>query len=375
MEFEAAIREAFKQQKHRKCVELIDAASSDVRSSSKYKILKATCLNNIDGQSKRAHQVLDEVISVEPDNAFAHYGKGLVFINEAKLEEAVHSFDQAIGLDSSQRMDKAREMKARVLNMMSPKKGSKKLKAAAVKKPAVVKSPQKSKKGSHDCAECGKSFFQAHNLRLHVITHTGERPYACDVCPKTYAHSWDLSKHKISHNNVASFRCTICLKMFKTEKNLEIHTARHSADVDLKFKCKKCDKGFATERSLSYHARTHSMKRELKVVQPDNESKSEEPSREQDTVSEDADLLEEVEIKDEFGEFEIEAKTEPDDNSSDDGILSSQSLTFGELEPMTEDDSDWSFCVSLLNEMSKMDEGQKKDFRAKTQQTIKDILN
>lgn len=374
MEFETAIRDAFKQQKHKKCVELIDAASNDIRSSSKYKILKATCLNNMDGQSKRAHQVLDEVISVEPENAFAHYGKGLVFINEARLEEAVKCFDQAIGLDSSQKMDKAREMKARVLNMMSPMKGHRKLGAAVVKKPATDKPSQKPQKGTHDCPECGKTFLQVFNLNRHMITHNGERPYTCDACPKSFAHSSDLNKHKVAHKNVASFGCTICLKKFKSEKNLEMHAARHPKNLKLEFQCMKCNKGFASERSLSYHSRTHFMKRELKAAQLDTESKTEEPSRKLNT-SEESNLLEEVEVKDEFGEFEIEANNEPEDISTDDGILSSQSLTFGELEPMTEDDSDWSFCLSLLNEMKKMDDDQKKNFRAKTQQTIKEILN
>lgn len=266
-------------------------------------------------------------------------------------------------LDPSEKMDKAREMKVRVLNMMSPERGHKK--TANSKKSAGAKS----QKPPHQCIECGKSFEQDYNLSRHMISHKGLPQFTCDVCPKSFYHKSDLSKHQVVHKNVGSFPCTVCLKVFKSEKNLESHAARHPTNIN--FKCNKCGKGFGTERSLSYHSRTHSFKKLMKAAQQEKESKSGETLQERGT----GDLLEEVEIKDEFGEYEMEAGDEHKDVSSDDGILSSKSLTFGELEPITDDNSDWSFCVSLLNDMSKMNDDQKKDFRAKTQQTIKDILN
>lgn len=384
MDSEAAIREAYKQQKHKKCVELIDSASEDIKQSSKYKILKASCLNNIAGKAQHAHQVLDEVIICEPDNAFARYGKGLVFINEAKLEQAVKCFDEAIQLDPSEKMEKARQMKARVLNMMSPKKAQKKVATApkaAVQKHTIIKTVQESKKQTYACGKCDKSFEQSSALSRHMLDHSTElwhmlnspieeRRFPCGVCQKSFIQKSDLTRHVAIHSTVANFPCTLCGKHFKTKKNLQCHASRHT--VELNFHCEQCGKGFATDRSLSYHVRTHKINRAAKkTVELDSNSE-----KESSPTQETSDLFEEVEVKDEFEDYEMEVKTEPEEtDSSDDGILSSQSLTFGELEPMTEDDSDWSFCVSLLNDLSKMDDEQKLKLRTKTLQTIKEILN
>lgn len=47
----------------------------------------------------------------------------------------------------------------------------------------------------HSCPYCGKGFSQSFNLRLHVNTHTGERPYKCDLCPKTFTQRSNLNVH------------------------------------------------------------------------------------------------------------------------------------------------------------------------------------
>lgn len=47
----------------------------------------------------------------------------------------------------------------------------------------------------HHCPYCGKAFTQSFNLKLHVNTHTGERPYKCDICPKTFTQRSNLNVH------------------------------------------------------------------------------------------------------------------------------------------------------------------------------------
>lgn len=181
MDVEVQIRDTYKQQKHSKCVILIDNAPAEIRDSSRYKILKASCLNHLTGKSKEAHKCLDEVISVEPENAFAYYGKGLAFINEGSLQEAVVYFDTAIDLDPSDKMNKARLMRARAQRMMEPITAIKMEIKTEIKteNDKVVETKVKKKrryvidKGPVSCPICNKVFQKAFSLTRHNLLHTG----------------------------------------------------------------------------------------------------------------------------------------------------------------------------------------------------------
>lgn len=84
-------------------------------------------------------------------------------------------------------------------------------------------------------------------------------------------------------------------------------------------------------------------------------------------------LNSEIEIKDEFADYETSVKTEPDDTSYSEIVFSSQSV--GELKPVTKDDLNFNFCMSLFNEMSAMNEEQRRGFRTRTRQILKEIFD
>lgn len=162
---EAAIREFYRQQKHEECLRLIEAAPESVKNSSQYKILQASCLNNLSGKSLEAHSILDDVIKREPLNALAYYGKGLVFINEGNLELSIEYFEKAIQADPSEKMNKARQMKSRAERMLKSvkleKQKARKVDGESVspKAKAVAKKKSSDKESdSFDCPVCFKPF-------------------------------------------------------------------------------------------------------------------------------------------------------------------------------------------------------------------------
>ncbi|XP_008156585.2 zinc finger protein 296 [Eptesicus fuscus] len=55
---------------------------------------------------------------------------------------------------------------------------------------------------SPTCPVCMKTLSSFSNLKVHMRSHTGERPYACDQCPYACAQSSKLNRHKKTHQQL-----------------------------------------------------------------------------------------------------------------------------------------------------------------------------
>lgn len=75
------------------------------------------------------------------------------------------------------------------------------------------------------CEICGRSFFTKTELKYHIKSHTGERPYRCDVCGETYLSSSTLRYHMQKHSNVM-FVCPKCKAKFENYVGWSTHMKR-----------------------------------------------------------------------------------------------------------------------------------------------------
>ncbi|XP_031158532.2 zinc finger protein 502-like [Sander lucioperca] len=107
----------------------------------------------------------------------------------------------------------------------------------------------------HVCKQCDKSFYMAHTLRQHLLTHTREKRHSCEVCRKQFGRPGTLKQHLLVHTAERPFKCEECGKTCARKGDLKTHMLSHSEERP--FSCSRCDVSFKQLAKLRQHEHLH----------------------------------------------------------------------------------------------------------------------
>lgn len=108
------------------------------------------------------------------------------------------------------------------------------------------------------CSACGKHCTTAKMLKIHMLTHTGEKNYHCDQCGRAFSRSSYLKLHLRTHTGERPHLCSICGKRYSRADTLKAHLRVHTGENP--YTCKMCGKCFYYYQGYQAHVKTHNKK-------------------------------------------------------------------------------------------------------------------
>uniref|UniRef100_A0A1A9ZLT6 C2H2-type domain-containing protein n=1 Tax=Glossina pallidipes TaxID=7398 RepID=A0A1A9ZLT6_GLOPL len=114
------------------------------------------------------------------------------------------------------------------------------------------------KRGEHNCPQCSKIFKKAWDLKEHLHIHDGLKPYKCEHCSASFACKSNLRAHEKRHDGERPFMCQFCSNSFLSAKQRRLHERSHTGERP--FVCEFCGKSFSSSSGLQSHRSSQHLK-------------------------------------------------------------------------------------------------------------------
>ena len=90
------------------------------------------------------------------------------------------------------------------------------------------------------------------NIKLFA---NAKKPYTCSLCNKSFAQNYTMKSHMRTHTRGKPFKCILCSKPFANRSNLIRHMRIHTGEK--RFSCIICNKLFLQNSHVKSHMQTH----------------------------------------------------------------------------------------------------------------------